>query len=1178
MSGDNRSRTGERSQVGGADPPAPSPSDQTPEARPEALRKTPIGMVLPTPVPVDAPVQHSRRRTVAKTTAPKSLVPQDLTGHRRGDVEVPDFMRGGGAEPPAAGRRAEPSPPRAGNQGRAAAFDPAATNAVPRRDQPPPARRASKQTQLPAELLHRDYRKPQLSATLHAPLSDRDRRRASQSEMNAAAEPLPFELDTTTTPYVISTTATGAQVVQELRSEQTLDRVAAGELDLPTAGQHKSIDYRLILAFALALCGAALALPAAVGTDVALWAALLRDAGVPWGMGLGGTVVLTAVALIAFVVAWSREDLLPDTEDDLPASGWLLVAGCSAVGAIVLRGAADPDLVRAATAPMREGLFGLPLVVWGAVAAGGLWQLSDGRRARSARLLTAAGGLGMLTIGWMPIGWLGSASLPFFAAFSADSADTAIAAERVLTPVMAAPSLVLVQCLLGPGVLALLTVPRAPSRIILLGASAAALVLPCLSTLWSAPASAGMAALGATALLLGHATIVAGVTALALDRLVRIGPSDTRNELENLAVFALIAIWLLAKVNGLRASATDESIYFYAAKAWADGTWPYHDFFFSHPPLHILPLAVIYTVTGFSLPAGKLLSVAAILLVGITVWRMTRAYIDPLAGVLALGLFLFAAETLKASTNLTGVNLTTMWVTFAVAAALGKRFFLAGILSGIAACTGVYSAAAVLAVAVLSVFVPHDESQGPSTLFSRVFAAPVVQLIFGFALVFGTINYLFYLMAGDEYVNGVYRYHFLKAAKTDGFRPMSEGLGAMVGNLGRLLVSSDFTITTYYHAAHLWLALLAPAGVALGIAVERSRRTPADGSADSTVALRKRKRRGRGQPQPEDLNTWLLLVDPRRWWRTLEQGGFALIAFFIAWAVLAEFAQFKERYSFYYVLLLPFVSIAAASWIAALLRIGAVAVGGGWRWSRASADELPERGSPPSWIKGAAVAAAVMTTLWVPVNTAANRRAWPSEFSKKDAAGKQIQTVGERLNFEWRDAPGPAFVSQASRGLLWKPYRLRGNIEAGLHHYMWSKKRWFSTAQEIATYINRNSGADDTITGSSTHAPLIALLADRRLAADHVDTNSKVFKTGIVGRREFWEKICADRVRYIVAGPMSFFSPQVMRRKPNVARNFKMIKTFSDRHLNHWRTVTLELWERNDPSGKTPCVFYGTGQ
>ncbi|HUT58524.1 MAG TPA: hypothetical protein VNA25_11825, partial [Phycisphaerae bacterium] len=56
---------------------------------------------------------------------------------------------------------------------------------------------------------------------------------------------------------------------------------------------------------------------------------------------------------------------------------------------------------------------------------------------------------------------------------------------------------------------------------------------------------------------------------------------------------ALLLAFLALKAYGLQPAVGDENIYFYMSTRVADGLVPWRDFFFAHPPLHLLPGVVV---------------------------------------------------------------------------------------------------------------------------------------------------------------------------------------------------------------------------------------------------------------------------------------------------------------------------------------------------------------------------------------------------------------------------------------------------------------------------------------------------------------------------------------------------------------------------------------------------------
>ena len=70
------------------------------------------------------------------------------------------------------------------------------------------------------------------------------------------------------------------------------------------------------------------------------------------------------------------------------------------------------------------------------------------------------------------------------------------------------------------------------------------------------------------------------------------------------AVLALGGFGIL-KAYALAPAFSDENIYFYMCRRIAEGALPYRDFFFAHPPFHLIPGTLVMSVFGFSLPLAK---------------------------------------------------------------------------------------------------------------------------------------------------------------------------------------------------------------------------------------------------------------------------------------------------------------------------------------------------------------------------------------------------------------------------------------------------------------------------------------------------------------------------------------------------------------------------------------------
>jgi len=144
--------------------------------------------------------------------------------------------------------------------------------------------------------------------------------------------------------------------------------------------------------------------------------------------------------------------------------------------------------------------------------------------------------------------------------------------------------------------------------------------------------------------------------------------------------------------------------------------------------------------------------------------------------------------------------------------------------------------------------------------------------------------------------------------------------------------------------------------------------------------------------------------------------------------------------------------------------------------------------------------------------------------------------------------------------VFYKPFLVRSELEAALQRSYWAKKTELTVAQELADVINERVPAGRTITGSSTIAPLVALLANRRMADNQVDTNSKVLTSGLRDNRAFWKALCEDDVGAIVTGG-GMFSDRYMAVGLPVRDQFEKIHRVHDAATqNRGAGLAMEVW------------------
>ena len=594
---------------------------------------------------------------------------------------------------------------------------------------------------------------------------------------------------------------------------------------------------------------------------------------------------------------------------------------------------------------------------------------------------------------------------------------------------------------------------------------------------------------------------------------------------------AVLFLFFLLKTQAFLPSTTDENIYFYMAKRLAEGKLPYRDFFFAHPPLHLAIPALVFKLTGgFHLLVAKAIPALAALATGWLVHLTGRRLGGTFTGLVAMILFLFATETLKASTNLTGITETTLLLVAGVSALTFRRPALAGVLLALAAHTGFYMIAVPVALVALLAL-------GDRRMLARFGLA--------FAGVYGALFALCLAVGGRAYLEGAFFYHWGKPAK-GGMLPYLDGLNpvqpirALFTNLGLFLDAQMWRRTLYYHAHLYWGALVAVGAILLAFLRERVPPCEAGGTS--------------GQPakQGSQLRPLRHLLLPRDVLADRPSGAARVLLYALA-VLMVEFSMFKELYEFYFVLMLPF-----AAWLTAFAVVEAVKLA----WQAAEVE--PHRLAAP-------LAVLAAFALWLPVAAHANR-VFPDELSE---AGKQKA-------YTWSEPPVLKPLGPLVKALFWKDHRVKGEMGLGLRHYLWNKKLYVSKAEEMAAWVRDHTKEGDVITGGSLIAPLIALLSGRDLAADIADTNAKTFWSDMsMGKdhadlahdpdarrkaieadrvHEFFEKVCATPIAYVVTANQTYFNEKRMAQLKTIQRHFALEKTFVEDRNKHWGTEQYGFW------------------
>ncbi|MBP8971318.1 hypothetical protein KBH13_06895 [Myxococcota bacterium] len=559
---------------------------------------------------------------------------------------------------------------------------------------------------------------------------------------------------------------------------------------------------------------------------------------------------------------------------------------------------------------------------------------------------------------------------------------------------------------------------------------------------------------------------------------------------EVLAVLLIVGSFFLIKIPGIHASGTDDNIYFYMANAFANGQIPYKDFFFSHPPVHLLVPALIFKIFGFSLGLAKSIPVFATILAGIFMYMAARRAGRGFA-MLTLLFHLTAYQVLMASSDMNGENIMTAFLAASVWATFAGRPLLAGILAGFGLGSGLYAFAGVLALTLIN-----------GRRFGRFLA--------GLALSFGTVMLVFFIIAPSEFIDGVFRYHVSKpvtaANRASIFNSLNpfKMFATLLGNLGAYLTGKEFGKSLYYHALFAIAFGITAVYLAANLLLKK------DGDAKSN------KRRAKPTQEPDPTTKFAVF------------GLIVTVLFLLQWAAL------NEIYDFYQVPMLALMAPLPA-WVC-------------WQIFKGV-----KEGTTVGKM-GIAIGMLALMCLHLPMEYRINRWLWPSEQQNK----------GSVIEYQWREPVAFIGLAKVSKAVFFSPTRIKGKVTPHYRHVMWNKMLTFTTADEIAAYIKANTSKDETITGASTLAPLVALLADRRMAGDESDTNSKRFSSGNWTHAQFRELVLGDNVKYLIGAARSAFTDQAMNSNPAFKDTFVLEKTFIDEGLLHFRSHPIRLYRRAD--------------
>jgi hypothetical protein len=610
---------------------------------------------------------------------------------------------------------------------------------------------------------------------------------------------------------------------------------------------------------------------------------------------------------------------------------------------------------------------------------------------------------------------------------------------------------------------------------------------------------------------------------------------------------ALVSLFYVAfKTYAMWLRAGDEHIYFAMAQDVAHGALPYRDFFFAHPPVHLLVPAVLFRILGFSYGLAFWIAPLACLAGGLALWRLVRRFAPGWAGVLALVLFVFGRTVLQSSSHLTGVNIGLMLLLWGAERLAANRPKTGGTLLALAAMTGLYFLPAALGILACFALLRPRPSLGALGLF----------LLVGFGLVV-----VFDLLSRGQFLEQVLWYHRAKGPAMGSAWPTFDTTkGAELFHNWPLFLGA--IIAGFVGLVGLLLAAdpRSPGRAAAAPPAEHRRpsRVPGSGPSAGSVrapgwgrslaaALRDPLEAPAGVTAPPEPKGRLAGVERarRKLVAALEQAPWAALALvgslWVAahWMMLANLAVV---WRYYYAVVFAGAAVATAMLAAAV-----------WYGVRGLPGLLRAKARGAAW---APVAFAGLIVLAFgafyghDLKLGEKYKIWAEESPEKEAAcdpqacafrctndgyvaGGCEGTKGCVCRYGWQDSPAPwvpGWFNGALQSLLWGGETIpNGRRYGALENTLWHESR--GAAQEVryleaARAIAREACPGDTIFGDSGTAPMLANLTGLRIAGRVYDTNQQRFSLKFIDPVATASEIQADGVRFFVVGRNSWAKPE----------------------------------------------------
>lgn len=244
------------------------------------------------------------------------------------------------------------------------------------------------------------------------------------------------------------------------------------------------------------------------------------------------------------------------------------------------------------------------------------------------------------------------------------------------------------------------------------------------------------------------------------------------------AFAALSIIFLAVQATHFRYSVSDENTYFYMSKLLIEGNMPYRDFFYAHPPIHLIYLSIFQTIFGFNIMVMKATSAIPVIIAAAFMFSIAREKLGNIEAILATAIFYFSYDVMRYSTFATWLTLSVMFLVSGTYFAMKKKHLTSGMLMAIASLTGIFS---IIGFAAAGAYLLLTDKKG------------FLRYSLAFISLFAVASIAITIFLGTDYLRDVYQYHLLKpsegAGKADIFLHFIRSNPLIIAVIGLFLVS-----------------------------------------------------------------------------------------------------------------------------------------------------------------------------------------------------------------------------------------------------------------------------------------------------------------------------------------------------------------------------------------------------